>query len=272
MFKRIGMGALGGLVLLAATGSVACGQQTSRSLFVMEEEWIDPSLTAEYEEGVRLATTSMREANLGPEVNWEARQHGSSYFYIFQVGSLNEIDLSSREAKARNAQLARAMDEETYGRFHELTTPAIRGNHLSVLEPVDQFSYQAADSAVEAPEFSHVNILRVQSAKLEQFQTVITGIIGALEKAEHQIGFHVYRPVIGDGKVFFDNARTYYFVSPYDSRSQFYEEYPIGASLVKALGEDGAKEILSDLMKCLIEMESFDYVIRPDLGYRATNE
>ncbi len=260
-------------VLLLALCGFACqggqGLQAAGTLYVVEQEDIDPALTGQYEKGVQLAIASMQKAKLGPELNWSASQYQSSYFYIFQVGSLAEIDLDSPQMRARNAQLATAMDEATYGKFASLTTPAIRGNHLSVLEPLPEFSYQPANSVVKDPKYNYVEILRVQAGHVERFQEVTAEIIGAVKQSDYPMGFTAYRTVIGDGKVFFDHGRTYYFIAPYDSRSQFYEEHPFSAALEKAVGKARGNQLYADQLKCLVTMESYDYRLRPDMGYQA---
>lgn len=268
MSKRVF--ALGLCLLLAVlNGTPTSSLQSARQLFVVEQEWINPALTEQYEEGVRFALAGMRKARLGPEMNWDAAQHHSSYFYIFQVQSLDELDLLSPRMKQRTQQLGKAMDEAAARRFAGLTTPAIRGNHLSVLEPVAEFSYQPASSVVKAPRYNYVDIVRVQAGKVEQFKAVTGRIIEALRKADYPIGFTAFRTVIGDGKVFFDEGRTYYFVAPYDNRSQFYEQHPFSGALEKGLGKQDAERLLAEYLKCLNGHESYDYQRRPDLSYQA---
>ena len=185
------------LGLLAWQGCEA--QQAARTLYVVEQEDIDPALTAQYEEGVQLAVAAMQEANLGSDMSWVATQFQSSYFYVFQVGSLGEIDLDSPQARARGEQLATAMDEATFARFASLTTPAIRGNHLSVMEPVPEFSYEPPNSVVENPQYNHVVTLRVQAARVAQFEQATAEIVAAARESGYPIGFNTYRTVIGDG-------------------------------------------------------------------------
>ncbi len=255
------------LGLLAWQGCEA--RQAARTLYVVEQEDIDPALAPQYEEGVQLAVAAMQEANLGSDMSWVATQYQSSYFYVFQVGSLGEIDLDSPQAQARNAQLATAMDEATFAQFATLTTPAIRGNHLSVMEPVPEYSYEPADSVVENPQFNHVVTLRVQAARVEQFEQATAEIIAAIRESAYPIGFNTYRTVIGDGRVFFDRGRTYYFIVPFDSRSQFYEEHPFGAALEEAVGAERAAQLLGGQLSSVVTMETHDYRLRPDMSYQA---
>ena len=255
------------LGLLAWQGCAA--QDTARTLYVVEQEDIDPALTAEYEEGVRLAVAAMQEADLGSDMSWVATQFQSSYFYVFQVESLAELDLDSPRAQARSAQLATAMDEATFAEFASLTTPAIRGNHLSVMEPVPEFSYQPSESVVENPQFNHVVTARVQAARVEQFEQATAEIVAAAGESGYPLAFNTYRTVIGDGRVFFDRGRTYYFIVPFDSRSQFYEEHPFGAALAEAVGEERANQLLADQLGSVLSMETHDYRLRPDMGYQA---
>ena len=255
------------LGLLAWQGCMA--QEAARTLYVVEREDIDPALTAQYEEGVQLAVAAMQEANLGSDMSWVATQYQSSYFYVFQVGSLAEIDLDSPQARARSAQLATAMDEATFAQFASLTTPAIRGNHLSVMEPVPEFSYEPADSVVENPQFNHVVTLRVQAARAEQFEQATAEILAAIRESDYPIRFNAYRTVIGDGRVFFDRGRTYYFIAPFDSRSQFYEEHPFNTALAEVVGAERAAQLLGDQLSTLLTIETHDYRLRPDMGYQA---
>lgn len=256
------------LGLLAWQGCEA--QEAARTLYVVEQEDIDPALNSQYEQGVQLAIAAMQKANLGSDMSWGATQYQSSYFYVFQVGSLAELDLNSRQARARGAQLATAMDEATFAQFATLTTPAIRGNHLSVMEPVPEFSYAPADTVVENPQFNHVVTLRVQAARAEQFEQATAEILAAIRKSDYPIGFNAYRTVIGDGRVFFDRGRTYYFIAPFDTRSQFYEEHPFNEALAEAVGAERAAQLLGDQLNSLLSMETHDYRRRPDMGFQAT--
>ncbi len=193
-------------------------------------------------------------------MSWVATQYQSSYFYVFQVGSLGEIDLDSPQAQARSAQLATAMDEATFAQFATLTTPAIRGNHLSVMEPVPEYSYEPADSVVENPQFNHVVTLRVQAARVEQFEQATAEIIAAIEgiglpdRVQH-LSYGDRRrdgsSSIAGGPIISSCHST---AGPSSTRNT-----PSARRWKKRSGAERAAQLLGDQLSSVVTMETHDY-------------
>ncbi|MFP6837560.1 MAG: hypothetical protein VB948_15805 [Pseudomonadales bacterium] len=248
---------LASLLLLTS----AHAQQAPRQLYVLEQENIDMALTAQYAEGVHLAIAAMRTARLGPDFNWRGSQHGNTYFYISQVQSPSD--------QARSARLATAIDKATYDRFASLTDGAIRSRQLSVLEPVPEFSYVPADPIVQ-PRLNYVDIVQVHAARVDQFTEATTRTIAALKAAGYPIGFTTYRVVAGSPNP--NDGPSYYLISPYNTRSQFYEEHPLVAAIEEALGKAEAMQLLAGQQKNLLSGQSFDHIRRSDLSYRSQTD
>ncbi len=239
---------------------------------VVEEEAVDPALARHYEEGIALFVEAMRRAQVGPELNWVASKHGQTYYYVFTIASLEDLDPQAAHVQQRTQRLMEAVGEKTVSRFMELVAPAIRGNQLYVLEPVENYSFRPTESVVKDPKYVFIEIHRLRADMIDQYDQVMERFIEAVRRIDHPLGWSAYRTITGDGRPFHVAGRTYYYISPYDSKSQFYEEHWFGAVVEQALGTEGAKQLGADMMKCLVGLETFDHSLRSDLSYQADQE
>ena len=147
-----------------------------------------------------------------------------------------------------------------------MTNAVILTRHWSVLEPAPRLSYQPMKPIVQ-PQLNYVDIVQVHAARVEQFFEATKQTIAALKDAGYPIGFKTYRVVEGNPNP--DAGPSYYLVSPYNTRSQFYQEHPLVGALQKALGEEEATRLLLGQRQNLISGQSFDHGRRPDLSYQA---
>jgi hypothetical protein len=255
-------------VILLMSGLLAWSQQPpTPKFYAVEEEVIDPALTEPYEQGIKLMVEAMRKAKLGPEWNWGASHYGQSYFYVFTVSSLGDVDPQSSLMRQRGEQLLQAVGKETFDQFERLTSPAIQSDRLSVMEPMEAHSYRPAKSVVKESTYRFVEVHRVRADMLEQYKAVLSRYVAAMRAADYPLGWSAYRIIVGEGRSFYGQGRTFYYVLPFDSMSQFYEQYSFGAALEKALGKEGAKQLVADQMKCLAGLAYFDTRRRADLSY-----
>ena len=103
----------------------------------------------------------------------------------------------------------------------------------------------------------------------DQYDALIGRLIEAMRKAEYPFGWSAFRTVIGEGRTFYGRPRTYYYVAPFYSMSQFFEQYWFGTALEKALGKEGAQQYSAGQMNCLQGFEDFACTLRSDLSYQA---
>lgn len=73
----------------------------------------------------------------------------------------------------------------------------------------------------------------------------------------------------GKEKLFYGTGRNYTYFVPFNNHAQFYEQYSFAGALEKALGANGAWQLLLDERQCLLGMDAFEHRLRPDLSYRA---
>ena len=243
--------------------------QSPRKYLVVMEETIDPSMTAAYEEGVRLTIAAMHKAKLGPEWNWSTSQRNHTYSYVFSFASIEEA--STAQTQQRLKGLIDAIGEDAQ-RAAELATPALRGSRSLVLEFLEDSSYLPANSAVKEPKFIHVDLVRAKADMIDHHRGVISRVIASMHQANSPIPLNGYRVVIGDGGTLYGEGRTFYYAGPFESFSQYYDEYSYHAAMKKALGKEGAKQLAADLMKSLEAFDIYDAVVRPDLSYRNGRE
>ena len=248
------------LILIGTATSPAQAQQADQQFYILEQENIDMSLTGRYEKGLYAAITAMHRAKLGPEFNWQASQHGSTYFFI------SKVPASPEQQPSRSDRLATAIDKQSHNQFSSMTKAVIRSRLWSVLEPAPRLSYEPLKPIVQ-PKLNYVDIVQVHAARVEQFFEATTRTIAGLKDAGYAIGFTTYRVVQGNPNP--DAGPSYYLVSPYNTRSQFYQEHPLVGALQKALGKDEATRLLLGQRQNLISGQSFDHARRPDLSYQA---
>lgn len=258
-------------LMIGGSGSGTLAQQPAPRFFVVEEEVVDPARTEQYEQAMKTIVEAMKKARIGTEASWNASQHGQSHFYIFTAQSLDELDLQSTRLQRVQKQMKEGIDADTYRRFVATIVPAVQSTRLFALERAEDFGYQPANSVVKDPKYSFVQVHRVRADMRDQYRTLISRTIEALRKVGYPIGWRAFRVVIGEGRAFFDEGRTYYYVARYDSQSQFYEQHPLSAALENALGKEGAKQLTSELMKCLEGIEAYDSKHRPDLAYQGVS-
>lgn len=259
------------LILPLMTGvyrPAAMGQQPAARFFIVEEEVVDPARTEQYEEAMKTIVAAMNKAKIGSEASWNASQHGQSHFYIFSAQSLDELDLQSGRLQRVREQLKQGIDADTYRKVLIAIIPAVQYTRLFALERAEGFGYLPAKSIVKEPKYSFVQVHRVRADMRDQYRNVMSRTIEALRKVGYPIGWTAFRVVVGEGRVFFEEGRTYYYVARYDTHSQYYEDHPLTAALESSLGKDGARQLMSDLMKCLEGIETYDSKLRPDLAYQ----
>ena len=240
----------------------------AKSRFVaVEVEDVDVAQADRYEQGIGTLVRSMREAKLGSEFQWHASQHDSSYFYSFPLNSLQDLDPDTGVTRQRYQHLLASVNPDAAKEFSMATVQSVQATRLFVLERVAEFTYQAPSSVVEAPKHAILDIHYLRTGQAEPYKAAIRRLMAAVGKADYPIGWSAYRMVIGEGKTFYGEGKVYYYVVPFDNPSQFYEQHSFQAALVKALGEDGARELLLDERRCLVKLETFEHRRRPDLGY-----
>jgi hypothetical protein len=261
------------LVLLLGGSTVSTMAQQppppAARFFIVEEEVIDPALIDQYEQALKTIIAEMKKAKFGPEANWNASEHGQSRNYIFGAQSLADIEPQSSRLQQIRQQFKEKIDADVYRRFIAAVAPAVLSVRLFALEKADGYDYQPANSIVKDAKYSFVQIHRVRVDQREQYKSVMTRTIDALKKVRYPIGWNAFHIVAGEGRAFFDDGRTYYYVARFDSHSQLYDQNSLAAALESALGKEGAKQLHSDLMKTLEGIETYDNKLRPDLGYRA---
>lgn len=257
------------IVLLLGISSTGWSQKPAPVFYVIEEEVVDPTLMARYETGVKTLVEGLRRAGLDPELGFATSQRGQSFFYLFTIRSLDELNPRSPVTQLRFQKMIQAAGEETAQKFVAMTVPSpVRSVRLSVLESVSEFSYQPAVSAVKEPKFMLQEEHRVRHDMIEPYKAVMKRLIEAMHKAGYPIGWTAYRSVIGEGRGFFGEGRYYYYVAPFDHPSQIHEQHQFGAALEKALGKEGAQQLLAEEMKCLEGFEQREFRRRPDLSLR----
>ena len=255
------------VILLLVMGPAVSSEQSERLFYVIEEEVVEPALAERYETGVRILVEGMRRAKLGRELGWTTAQRGQSYFYIFTVRSLDELDPRSPVTEGRFRKIMQGVGDETAKKFGEMTIPSpVRSVSMFVLEAVDEFSYRPARSVVEEPKFVFQELHRVRHDRIELYKAVIRRMLKALHKADYPIAWTAYRSVLGEGRGFFGEGRYYYYIAPFDRPSRIYQEHAFGAALEKALGKEGAQKLLADEMKCLEGFEQTEFRLRPDMS------
>lgn len=235
----------------------------------VEEEVVSTALAAQYEQGIKALLAAMRNAGFGAEYNWNTSQHNQSYFYTFPAESLNDLDPATGAAQQRFQRLLSAIGLDAAKEFAALSVPPVQLSRLSVLERVDEFTYQPANSVVSAPKLAILDVHRVRADKIEPYLDSIHRLLAAVRKVEYPIGWTAWRTVIGEGKTFYGAGRDYTYFVPFDSHTQFYEQHSFAAALEKALGADGAWQLLLAERQCLLGLEAFEHRLRPDLGYAA---
>lgn len=233
----------------------------------VEVEDVDVARADLYEEGIRALVRSMSDANLGPEFRWDATQHRFSYFYSFPLDSLQDLDPRTGVNEQRSRQLLASVDPDAARQFTTATAQSVQATRLFILERVAEFSYEASSSVVVAPQHAIRNIHYVRTGQTERYKAVIRRLVAAVGTAGYPIGWSAYRMVIGEGTTFYGEGKVYCYVVPFDNPSQFYERHPFQGALVRALGEDGARELRSDERRCLVKLEGVEHRLRPDLGY-----
>ena len=232
----------------------------AQPLFILEQENIDMALTRQYEKALQSTIVAMHAAGLGPEHNWQASQHGSTYYFI------SELPSTSQQTQTRTARLSVALDKTNYDLFRSLTEAAIRTRYDSVLEHASEYSYTPA-KPIDKAHLNYVDIVQVHAEQVMQFRNATTQTIKALKVAGYPIGFTVYQIIVGNPNP--QAGPSYYLVSPYHTRSEFYEEHPLVVALQRALGNEEATRLLLGQQKNLITGQSFDHSRRADLSYQA---
>ncbi len=255
------------VIPLLALGAAVSSERSERVFYVVEEEVVEPALAQRYETGVRILVAGMRRSKLGPELGWTTAQRGQSYFYVFTVRSLDELDPRSPVTERRFQEILQGVGDETAKKFGSMTVPSpVRSVRMFVLEPVEEFSYRPARPVVEEPKLVFQEFHRVRHDMVEPYKAVIRRMLKALHKASYPIAWTAYRSVLGEGRGFFGEGRYYYYVAPFDRPSQIYQEHAFGAALEKALGKEGAQELLAEEMKCLEGFEQTELKLRPDMS------
>lgn len=242
----------------------------TKSRFIgLEVEDVHVALAMQYEEAVQSLVDSMGEAKLGPEFGWHASQYNMAYSYAFPLQSLDDLDPATGATKVRFGELLKAVDPEAAKKFASGTSKSVHASRLSILERVPEFNYEASHCVVEAPKHAIVDMHRVRGDSVEKYKESIRNLLGAVRKVDYPISWSAYRVVVGEGKTFYGEGRIYYYVVPFDSPYQFYEEHSFAAALYKALGEDGSKELMFEERSCLLEIEALEHRWRSDMGYMA---
>ena len=240
----------------------------AKSRFVaVEVEDVDVAQADRYEQGIGTLIRSMREAKLGSEFQWHASQHNSSYFYSFPLTSLQDLDPDTGVTRQRYQHLLASVNPDAAKEFSMATVQSVQATRLLILERVAEFTYEALSSVVEAPKHAILNIHYLGTGQAEPYKAAIRRLMAAVRKADYPIGWSAYRMVIGEGTTFYGEGKVYCYVVPFDNPSQFYEQHSFQGALVKALGEDGARELRWDERRCLVKLEAFEHRRRPDLGY-----
>ena len=233
----------------------------------LEVEDVDVARADQYEQGVRGLIQAMRQAKLGREFEWHASQYNLSYFYSFPLSSLADLDPETGVTQQRFKQLLAAVDPDVAKEFSQATVQSVQATRLFVLERVAEFTYEASNSVVKSPKHAILDIHHVRTGQLEPYKAAIHRLMAAVRRANYPIGWAAYRVLIGEGKTFYGEGKVYYYVVAFDSPTQFYEQHSFAGALAKALGEDGARQLLLDERRCLVSLEASEHRLRPDLGY-----
>src|SRR5215475_15518444 len=135
----------------------------------IEEEVVSTALATHYEQGIKVLLAAMSKTGLGVEHNWNASQHNQSYFYSFAVDSLSDLDPATGLAQRRFERLLAAIGQDAAKEFAALSIPPVQSSRLSVLEWVEEFTYQPANSVVNAPKLALLDVHRVRADKIEPY-------------------------------------------------------------------------------------------------------
>jgi hypothetical protein len=253
-------------VLVLVNACAVASASEGHLLYLLEQEDIDMARTSQYEDGVRRIVAAATHAKLGSEFTWQTSQHGSTYYYLSRVRSSRAFDPRAVEKQTLSNRLASAIEWGSYQRFLTLTEPAVRHRQVQVLEHAPEFDY-TPKAAVADPQFNYVDIVQVHAARITEFNRATRETIAALGAAGYPIGFTTYRVLVGGPDP--NAGPSYRLISPYESRSQFYEAHPLVGAVQRALGSAAALELLAGQQRNLVSGQSFDHIRRPDLGYGA---
>ena len=251
------------LLTLLGANPLVWAQQALEQRYILEQENIDMALTAQYEDGVRLSIAAMHRAGLGAEFNWQASQHGSTYFYIRQSPT------PKLEPETRIKWMTAVLDDRDLQQYTSQINAAIRSRSVLMLEPRPQFSYRPGQS-IDQARLNYVDIVHVHANRLERFYDATTRTIAALEEAGYPFGFETFEVIAGNPAP--AEGPSYYLISPYNTRTQFYREYPLVGSIQKALGVEKATRLLLGQRDNLISGQSYDHIRRADLSYQTRDE
>jgi len=241
--------------------------KSSPRFFAVEEEVVDPAFSARYEEGIKLLIKAMRETEFDSAGNWNAGKHNQSYFYVFPVESLNDLDPESGLIQRRFRNLMQTAGSKLQ-QFAPLVEPAVSSARLFLLERLERLSYAPASPLVREPAYAFVDVHRVRADMHDQYEILVDGLIGAMRRVEYPFAWTAFRAIIGDGRTFYGPPRTYHYVVLFDDMWQFFKQHWFGAALKKALGADGAQQYSATEKKCLQGFENFTCTIRSDLSHR----
>jgi hypothetical protein len=243
--------------------------KTSARYFAVEEEVVDPPLSEGYEEGIKLLVRAMHDNQSSSDANWSAAKHNQSYFYVFRVESVNDLDPESGLIQERFRNLMQTSSSKLQ-KFASLTIPAVSSVRLLLAERLEGLSYTPASSIVRDPRFAFVDVHRVRGDMHDQYEALVTRLIGAMRKIGYPFAWSAFRTIIGDGRTFYGPPRNYHYVVLFDDWRQFFHQHSFSAALEEALGADGAQQYSGAQRKCLQGFENFTCAIRSDLSFQAS--
>ena len=234
--------------------------------YVVFIETVDPKLIQEYDEGIAFLVEKMYAANIDFE-SWAASQHNESYYWILGINSLDELQTVNNRRRVK--RLMEAVGADNRDRWAATTGPAVTSTATFVVERVEELSYQPKKSIVENPKYANVDIQEILGTQnTGEYKALIMRALDAARKAEYPLPWSAYQVVIGDGGTCYGDPNAFYYVTPFETMSQYYEEHPFLSALEKTLGKKEARKLLNDVMKCQEKVEKFDFKLRPELSYR----
>ena len=237
------------------------------AFYLLEQEEIDMARTPQYEESVRHAIATARQSRLGVAFEWQTSQHGNTYYYLSRLQSPQRPPVSNIETHTHAHKLATHLDRDVINKFLSITASAVRERKLFVLEHTPEFDYLPGEPLTNT-KFNYIDIVQVHASRVTEFKQATKRTIAALGKGAYPIGFNTFQIIEGAPNT--THGPSYYLISPYITRSHFYEKHPLVDTVIQAIGKTAALDLFAGQQQNLVSGHSFDHIRRFDLSYQVT--
>jgi len=244
------------LILISLFLPTVAGEKSE--LWYMHFDQVKPDQIETFEKASAGWVEAFKKADMGPDFNFFVSSSPEfTYVTSWSLKSYAQLDNSEK----MQAMVAEKVGQETLDALEKMAAPTIARHHSSLSRHLSQLSYHPANpmTAKPYPPFMSIGVHYVKPGKGDDFKNVITRLKEALTKADHGLGFDIFRVEFGMG--------SYVMIWHADDAAQFFANNKLKGVLEKALGQESARQLYADWRSTIHQYDYHLGSFREELSY-----